>query len=90
MKVESCGAGVVFCHSACVVVLGTGRDIEDGRSGTMEGVHCGAEVHVECVWWLVLRSERARCVVLPPSRVADLMVKGGGKVGLLPHSGGVV
>ena len=35
----------------------------------------------------MLCSERACCVALPPIRVVDPMLRGGG-VGLVPHSGG--
>ena len=46
MKVESCRAGVVFCHSACVVVLGIGVDNDVRGPEAVEEVYCGSEVRV--------------------------------------------
>ena len=49
MKVESCKTGVIFCHRACVVMLGVGGDGEKKELGALEGVRCGAIVLVCCV-----------------------------------------
>ena len=78
MKVESCRTGVMFCHSACVVVLGVGDDNEVRGPGALEGVHCGSEVRVWCARWFVLHSGRACCCVLPSIRVVDSLLRGGG------------
>ena len=42
---------------------------------------------LRCERRFVLRSGRTCCFVLPPIRVVDPMLRGGG-VGLMPHSGG--
>ena len=84
MKVESCRTGVMFCHSACVVVLGVGGDSEFRGPGALEGVHCGSEVRVWCAQWFVLHGERNCCCVLSSIRVVDPF--SGGRDEFVPYS----
>jgi len=77
MKVESCRTGVMFCHSACVVVLGVSGDNEFRGPGALEGVHCGSEVRVWCARWFVLHGERDCCCMLPSILVVDPLVREG-------------
>ena len=87
MKVESCKTGVIFCHSAFVVVLGVGEGKEFRGAGALEGVPWGSEVRVWCARWFVLRGERNCCGVLPSIRMVDPLLKGSG-VEVVPYSEG--